>query len=79
MALYLLYESAPGYAVFLANGLDEIGQNTEAVRNSVTDINRFGKVMKLAGFSPFKSSQDALTQCNSVSEGICRGSRLNYF
>ncbi|KAK3043284.1 hypothetical protein RJ639_002527 [Escallonia herrerae] len=69
MTLYLLYESASGYALFQAHGLDEIGQNTEAVRSSVTDINRFGKVAKLVGFNPFDSALDALNQCNAVSEG----------
>ncbi|GFP82447.1 nucleolar protein 56 [Phtheirospermum japonicum] len=69
MALYVLYESASGYGLFLAHGIDEIGQNTEAVRNSVTDLNRFGKVVKLAAFSPFESALDALNQCNAVSEG----------
>lgn len=69
MALYLLYESASGYAVLLAHGIDEIGQNTDAVRNSVLDLNRFGKVVKLAAFSPFESALDALKQCNAVSEG----------
>ncbi|KAK3008377.1 hypothetical protein RJ639_014085 [Escallonia herrerae] len=67
--LYLLYESASGYASFHAAGLDEIGQDTEAVRNSVADINRFGKVVKLVAFNPFESSLDALTQCNQISEG----------
>ncbi|KAI9108873.1 hypothetical protein K1719_020178 [Acacia pycnantha] len=70
MALYLLYESASGYALLHAHGLDEIGQNTEAVRNSVSDLNRFGKVVQLAAFSPFQSALDALKQCNSVSEGL---------
>ncbi|KAI3785849.1 hypothetical protein L1987_44975 [Smallanthus sonchifolius] len=69
MALYILYESASGYGLFLANGVDEIGQNTEAVRNSVTDLNRFGKVVKLAAFNPFESALDALNQQNAVSEG----------
>ncbi|PIN21972.1 Ribosome biogenesis protein - Nop56p/Sik1p [Handroanthus impetiginosus] len=69
MALYLLYESASGYGLFLAHGIDEIGQNTEAVRSSVSDLNRFGKVVKLAAFSPFESALDALNQCNAVSEG----------
>ncbi|EXB94318.1 hypothetical protein L484_002679 [Morus notabilis] len=70
MALYLLYESASGYALFNAHGLDEIGQNTEAVRNSVADLNRFGKVVQLTAFHPFESALDALNQCNSVSEGL---------
>ncbi|XP_047311627.1 nucleolar protein 56-like [Impatiens glandulifera] len=69
MALYLLYESASGYALFQAQGLDEIGQNTEAVRKSVDDINRFGKVVQLEAFTPFESALDALNQCNAVSEG----------
>ncbi|KAL7222026.1 hypothetical protein ACSBR1_023863 [Camellia fascicularis] len=69
MALYLLYESASGYALFLGHGIDEICQNTEAVRNSVTDLNRFGKVVKLVAFTPFESALDALNQCNAISEG----------
>lgn len=69
MALYLLYESASGYALFLAHGLDEIGQNTEAVRNSVSDLNRFGKVVQLTAFHPFESALESLNQCNAVSEG----------
>ncbi|XP_075660750.1 nucleolar protein 56-like [Castanea sativa] len=70
MALYLLYESASGYALLHAHGLDEIGQNTEAVRNSITDLNRFGKVVQLTAFHPFESALDALNQCNAVSEGL---------
>ncbi|KAI9079787.1 hypothetical protein K1719_038408 [Acacia pycnantha] len=70
MALYILYESASGFALFHAHGLDEIGQNTEAVRNSVTDLNRFGKVVQLTAFLPFESALDALKQCNAVSEGL---------
>ena len=69
MASYLLYESASGYALLHAHGLDEIGQNTEAVRNSITDLNRFGKVVQLTAFHPFESALDALNQCNAVSEG----------
>ncbi|MED6207398.1 snoRNP complex protein nop56 [Stylosanthes scabra] len=70
MALFLLYESASGYALFEAHGLDEIGHNTESVRTSVSDLNRFGKVVKLRSFYPFTSALDALKQCNAVSEGI---------
>jgi nucleolar protein 56 len=70
MALYLLYETSSGYSLFQANGIDEIGQNTEAVRNSVSDLNRFGKVVQLTAFHPFESALDALNQINSVSEGI---------
>lgn len=67
--LYLLYESASGYALFEAHGLDEIAENTEAFRNSIGDLNRFGKVVKFTAFNPFESALDALNQCNAVSEG----------
>ncbi|KAL0429599.1 UNVERIFIED_CONTAM: Nucleolar protein 56 [Sesamum radiatum] len=76
MALYVLYESASGYGLFLAHGIDEIGQNTEAVRSSVDDLNRFGKVVKLAAFSPYESALDALNQCNAVSEEPKLGSHI---
>lgn len=69
MTLFQLYESASGYGLFSVDGIDEIGQNTEALRSSVVDFNRFGKVVKLAGFSPFESALDALNQCNAISEG----------
>ena len=67
--LHLLYESASGYALFETTGLDEIGQNADAIQESVTDLNRFGKVVKLLAFTPFTSAADALEQCNSVTEG----------
>ncbi|CAN6300900.1 unnamed protein product [Urochloa humidicola] len=70
MALYLLFESASGYGLFHAYGIDEIGQSVEAVRNSVLDLDRFGKAVKLTAFTPYSSAMDALNQCNAISEGI---------
>ncbi|THU47432.1 hypothetical protein C4D60_Mb09t15450 [Musa balbisiana] len=78
MALFLLFESASGYSLFHAYGLDEIGQNTEAVRNSVLDLTRFGKVVKLVAFLPFSSALDALNQCNAVSEGLMTDELRNF-
>ncbi|KAJ8747959.1 hypothetical protein K2173_007846 [Erythroxylum novogranatense] len=78
MALYLLYEAASGYSLLSAHGLDEIGQNTEAVRSSISDLNRFGKVVQLAAFQPFESAVDALSQCNSISEGIMTDELRNF-
>jgi len=69
MALYLLFESASGYGLFHAYGIDEIGQSVEAVRSSVLDLERFGKAVKLTAFNPFSSAVDALNQCNAISEG----------
>jgi len=69
MAMYVIYESSSGYGLFEVHGLDEIGQNTEAVRTSVSDLSRFGRVVQLTAFHPFESALDALNQVNAVSEG----------
>ncbi|KAK6920546.1 Nop domain [Dillenia turbinata] len=78
MALYILFEAASGYSLFEAHGLDEIGQNTQAVRSSIEDLNRFGKVVKLVAFSPFASAIDALNQINSISEGLMTDELRNF-
>ncbi|KFK35536.1 hypothetical protein AALP_AA4G003300 [Arabis alpina] len=70
MALSLLFEHASGFALLEAHGIDEIGQNIEAVRSSITDLSRFGRVVKLTAFHPFESALDALNQINAVSEGV---------
>ncbi|CAL5375934.1 unnamed protein product [Camellia sinensis] len=67
MALYLLYELL-GMLCFWHMVLMK-SVRTQAVRNSVTDLNRFGKVVKLVAFTPFESALDALNQCNAISEG----------
>eukprot|EP00252_Welwitschia_mirabilis_P008112 TRINITY_DN1981_c0_g1_i1.p1 TRINITY_DN1981_c0_g1~~TRINITY_DN1981_c0_g1_i1.p1 ORF type:complete len:547 (-),score=147.37 TRINITY_DN1981_c0_g1_i1:371-2011(-) len=78
MALYLLFEFASGYGLFEAHGIDEIGQSVDAVQQSVSDLTRFGKVVKLIAFEPFSSAADALNQCNAVSEGILTDELRNF-
>ncbi|GJN10784.1 hypothetical protein PR202_ga28906 [Eleusine coracana subsp. coracana] len=78
MALYLLFESASGYALFHAYGIDEIGQRVDAVRSSVLDLQRVGRAVKLVSFSPFSSAVDALNQCNAISEGIMTDELRNF-
>jgi len=49
-ALYLLYESAHGYALLEAYGLDAIGgSSVDGVQKSVTELDRFGKVRRGEG------------------------------
>jgi hypothetical protein len=67
-ALFVLYESASGFALFDIKGLDEIGQAVDKVQASVSDMQRFGKVAKLTAFKPFGNAADALEQINAISE-----------
>lgn len=66
--LFILFESASGYALFEANGIDEIGQGMDKVQESMSDMSRFGKVVHLTAFKPFTSAANALEEINAVSE-----------
>lgn len=69
-SLYLLHESATGYVLFDCAGLDSVGTDLAAVQQSILDVSRFGAIMKLAAFQPFKSAAEALGEINSISEGL---------
>ena len=70
MATHLLFESASGYAVFQVKQFEEIGAKTKMVQDSIHDLSKFGKMVTLVSFSPFKSAAHALENANDVSEGI---------
>ncbi|KAJ7349365.1 hypothetical protein DFH08DRAFT_778551 [Mycena albidolilacea] len=67
---HVLFESASGYAVFEAKLSDDIGSRTQAVQESITDLAKFGKLVSLMSFLPFKSAAQALENINDISEGI---------
>ena len=78
--LYLLFEHAAGYGIFQSLAQEEIAALTAEVQQSILDLGRFGKLVKLVAFSPFKSSSNALENINSISEGkIFSCSMLNSY
>lgn len=70
MVLYALFEHAAGYAVFKVNSTEDIGALLPEVQEAVTDLERFGRIVKLVAFSPFKTAANALENINSISEGV---------
>ncbi|XP_066598586.1 nucleolar protein 56 [Prorops nasuta] len=68
--LYVLYEHAAGYAIFAVKGFEEVGSLLPQVEASIIDLSRFNSIIKLIGFSPFKTALMALENINSISEGI---------
>ncbi|KAF9576066.1 snoRNP complex protein nop56 [Mortierella alpina] len=70
MVNYFLYESSSGYALFERLESEEIGSKLADVVAAATDLTKFGKVVKLKSFAPFKSAAHALENMNDVSEGI---------
>ena len=69
MVTHALFETASGYAIFNVNFKEDIGSRTSAVQDSIDDLPKFGKMVTLASFSPFKSAAHALENANDVSEG----------
>ena len=66
---YIFFESASGFGLFERTESEDIGKLTEEVQNSVLEMKRFGKIMRLASFLPFTSAENALLCQNEISEG----------
>ena len=69
MITHVLFESASGYAVFEAKLAENIALKSAAMQSSVQDLSKFGKIVGLMSFMPFKSAAQALENINDVSEG----------
>ena len=68
--MFVLFETASGYALFEANNFENIAKNTDEVQQDVLDLGKFGKCVNMKSFMPFKSAAHALENLNSVSEGV---------
>ena len=69
MITHALFESSSGYAIFEVKLTEDIGANTPAAQESIKDLSKFGKMVSLMSFSPFKSAAHALENANDISEG----------
>lgn len=70
MVLYLLHETAYGFALFERQESDEVAQFTPEMQEAFADVARFSKMVKVRAFTPFKSAAHALENINDVSEGV---------
>lgn len=68
--LYVLFEHAAGYGIFKVQEFEEIGMLLPQLEAAVSDLSRFNSIVKLVGFSPFKTAVTALDNINAISEGI---------
>lgn len=52
---YLLHESAVGYAIFqVVHQADTIGNRLKEVQDAGQDLAKFGKMVKVVGFAPYR-------------------------
>jgi nucleolar protein 56 len=73
--LFTLLETAAGYSLFEVVAFEEIGALDDG---SVTDLERFGRAVKLKAFSPFESAAEALDNANHISEHAMSGTLHNF-
>lgn len=68
---YLLHESSVGYAIFqVVHQADTIGNRLKEVQDAAQDLAKFGKMVKLVNFAPYRGAAEALENINLVSEGV---------
>lgn len=68
--MQVLYEHAAGYALFKVTQFEEVAILLPQLESSITDLAKFNSLVKLNGFSPFKTAVAALENVNAISEGI---------
>jgi len=68
---YLLHESSVGYAILqVVHQADTIGNRLKEVQDASQDLAKFGKMVKVVNFSPYRGAAEALENINLVSEGV---------
>ncbi|CAI2365195.1 unnamed protein product [Moneuplotes crassus] len=69
MQLFLLYETAAGYALFEREEYDEIGGELEQVQAAIADYERFATLLQMKAYQPFKNAEEALKNIFAVLKG----------
>jgi len=67
---YILFETAPGYALFKVNEAEDIGSMVETMQESMQNFQTFSNVVSLAAFLPFHTAEQMLDNMNALSEGV---------
>ena len=68
--MQVLYESATGLALFSSEFAEEIGsKGSRQVQQSIDEVSKFSKMVKLVSFTPFQDAGHALEVANDISEG----------
>ena len=66
MSVYLLYETAAGYALFEKLELDEVSSELRQIQDSIQIFEKFSKMIKLKAFYPFITAEMALKNIKSI-------------
>jgi len=77
--LYLLFESASGYALFERLEGEEVAAQSDQFQKSLQEKSRFAKIVKFKSFQPFSGTENALeNNINDISEGVLNDSLKSF-
>jgi nucleolar protein 56 len=68
MQLFVLFETASGYALFEKEEFDEIAGQMKQIQKAIPNLERFGKMVKLAAYQPFTTAEEALENIFSIAK-----------
>lgn len=68
MKLYVLYESAAGYALFEREEMEAIAVTLPKIQAAVVSMEHFSKLVKLKAFLPFLNSEKALENTKAIAD-----------
>eukprot|EP01120_Amphizonella_sp_Union-15-10_P001559 TRINITY_DN11719_c0_g1_i1.p1 TRINITY_DN11719_c0_g1~~TRINITY_DN11719_c0_g1_i1.p1 ORF type:complete len:496 (-),score=95.47 TRINITY_DN11719_c0_g1_i1:55-1542(-) len=78
MSMYILYEAASGYALFLRKESDEITPQNQSHQKAIGKYSTFMQMVQLHAFIPFESGAEALENMNAISEGVLTPKLKNF-
>ena len=66
MQLFLLYETASGYAIFEKKEFDEHGGQLTKIQKSLASLEKFSKMVTLEAYHPFNTAEEALENMTAI-------------
>lgn len=69
MILYLLFETAAGYALFEKLEFDAINMKLVQMQKSIVKAESFFKIVRLRAFTPFHNAEKAINNARALAEG----------
>ena len=69
MKLYILFESAAGYALFEKEEMEEIAVEMPKLQAAIASMELFSKLVTLKAFQPFHTSEKALDNMKAIADG----------
>jgi len=69
MELYLLFESAAGYALLHVKEWEQVGQSSPEVQAALRELPSYSQAVKLKAFHAFRHAEEALDNMNAIAAG----------